>query len=51
MIISSFQCTQNGLIIINFANSQAIHEPFLDFQKAVHESDKKNLKGAHPTMR
>lgn len=40
-----------GSLLLIFANSQAIHEPFLDFQKAVHESDKKNLKGIHPTMR
>lgn len=40
-----------GSLLLIFANSQAIHEPFLDFQKAVHESDKKNVKGIHPTMR
>ena len=39
-----------GSLLLIFANSHAIHDPFLDFQKAVHESDKKNLKGSHPTM-
>lgn len=32
-----------GSLLLIFANSQAIHEPFLDFQKAVHESDKKKF--------
>lgn len=51
MIISSFQCTQNGLIIINFCQLPSNSWTIFRFSKSSSWIRQKNLKGIHPTMR